>query len=310
MAETHLVFVMAVFMTLFTTCKASLSKLKCENDTNSANESILPFCVMDEYDDKSMGSKVEVNIVAKIDDVLYVNDHEQTVKLAMLLSLSWIDYRLQLMENSSQWEKDDDDYLWTLLDLKYLDLLWTPDLDILNIKDFKIKEMFHTQGYLVLYGDKRLWYEFPVEIVLDCPLFDFDSFPFDVQICELWIGSYSCVSDDCTHIGNVLYNKTNQRTLKYNVDQIKALSFEEGIKKWKGSYFSKDAELTEYWYQYSYFPIRMMFTRRIESFLLHVYLPSTLLVIGTWFGFLIDPASVPGRVSLSLMLLLVAVNNG
>ena len=132
---------------------------------------------MDEYDDKSMGSKVEVNIVAKIDDVLYVNDHEQTVKLAMLLSLSWIDYRLQLMENSSQWEKDDDDYLWTLLDLKYLDLLWTPDLDILNIKDFNIKEMFHTQGYLVLYGDKRLWYEFPVEIVLDCPLFDFDSFP-------------------------------------------------------------------------------------------------------------------------------------
>ena len=109
--------------------------------------------------------------------------------------------------------------------------------------------------------------------------------------------------------------KKKERQLKLRLKHI-GMFIEEILEGTYQSEFTtstfqrKEEELLEYWQQYSHFAIRMIFTRRIESYFLNAYLPSILLVMGTWFGFLIDPASVPGRISLSLMLLLVSVNMG
>ena len=205
---------------LLSMCEGAIPNLKCNNGINSTNETTPPFCVMEDYDKRSLGpmenKPFNISVVVKIDDIQEINDHKNTVELGMVLSLSWIDSRLHLVENSSSWVIEDD-YLWTTLDLELLDWIWTPDLDILHINDFRIKQIFETQEWAVLYGSKRIWYEVPVEITLNCPLFDFDYYPFDTQICDLKIGSYS--QCDCECRGAVFYNKTNERKLKKGVNK-------------------------------------------------------------------------------------------
>ena len=196
MVRNVLVVIITVFLRLFPISEGTASDLLCVNDSHSTIANNLPFCVIQGYDksvfkdDKNDESgPLNVSIVVVISEVMEINDHEKTVKLEAVLSLSWIDSRLQLNENSSKWEELDD-YKLTYLPLEWLDWIWKPDIDIPNIKDFNIKGIFKDHSWVTLHGDKRIWYEIPVEITLTCPLFAYHDYPFDVQTCHLWIGSY------------------------------------------------------------------------------------------------------------------------
>ena len=313
MVRNVLVVIITVFTRLFPISEGTASNLLCVNDSDATVENNLPFCVIQGYDksvfkdDKNDESEpLNVNIVVVIEEVMEINDHEKTVKLEAVLSLSWIDSRLQLNENSPKWEGGDG-YKWTHLPLEWLDWIWKPDIDITNIKDFNIKGIVKPQGWIQLYGDKRIWYEIPVEITLTCPLFAYHYYPFDVQTCDLWIGSFWFTADQCKYKGKVFYNKTSQRTLEYAITDIQALSYEDGISNWKGYSITGDGEIYHYFERYSNFVIRMTFTRQINSYLLSVFLPLAILVIGSWIGFLIDPANIEVRMANPVILLLASV---
>ena len=79
-----------------------------------------------------------IEVTLKIDqlDVLEVDDHKFTIKLQMYLGILWNDSRI--FHNDTSEEVDDKG---TNLDLKHLDLLWVPDLDIYNlskIENFRV----------------------------------------------------------------------------------------------------------------------------------------------------------------------------
>ena len=147
-----------------------------------------------------------------------------------------------------------------------------------------------------------------VDIVLNCPLFDFETYPFDEQVCDLRIGSYDVDVTEIIYGGLFSYNNTNQRPLQYNIKEFSKLSFEEGLADYRLYYHTKNGSLDTTMLTFSYFAVRMRFARVLQPHLICTYLPSFLLVVSSWIGFLIDPDSVPGRIALSVTMLLVLMN--
>ena len=271
----------------------------------------LPFCVPEIYNKGTLPSPdepINITVVVNLVDIINVDDNDYTITFTAEISITWLESRLKLNLNSSKWLKDRDGVKWTDVDLKYLDVFWMPSLDILNVKKFEIHSILETQGFVELYEDKRLWYEIPVDITLHCPLFDFQRYPFDTQACEFYIGSYIYESDTVMFSGKVFYNLANQRKLQYQVKEITALSFEEGLINYTSYYNSLSGKQSNEILTYSHFGVKMAFERKLQQHILCTYLPSFLLVLCSWIGFLINPDKVPGRIALSVTLLLVLIN--
>ena len=287
----------------------NISDITCKNLTHLEE---LPCCIEPGYD-KSIGPlfdiPLNINVFVEILDVIEVNDNENTVTFSMNLNIYWIESRIKLNIRSPDWllfnytsEKT------LLLNSIWLDFLWKPQLDIINIKKFQTRHLVEEQNRLILHGNKMLSYHLPVEATLNCPRFDFKKYPFDKQICELYIGSYQYHSGISVYNGDVLYSSENQRSLQYSVPNITALSFEDGLINLTHHYYASNGERKNMSYQFSYFGLRMEFERRFSPFFYTTYLPSFLVVLSSWTGFLIDPSCIPGRITLSVTSLLTLIN--
>ena len=288
------------------TCSDSFSETNCNNEVHSTKH---PLCLLQDYDKDEAplaGTPLNISVLVEIKDIEEVNDFHNTVKFSMVFAIDWIDYRLQLRLNSTSWIHED--VKWTYLPSKWLDVLWIPRFDIRNSRKVEIKSILENQSFLILYGEKRLWYQFPVMVTLKCPMFDFISYPFDEQTCNIYIGSYLYDTSEMLYNGVMFYNRSNQRPLQYSVKEVAPLSFNHGLLAESGYYYTNDGQFQVEDEQYSYFAIKMVLSRRLQKHLFCTYLPSFLLVVCSWVGFLIEPAMVPGRIALSVTLLLVLVN--
>ena len=80
------------------------------------------------------GNPLEVGLEINDLDVIEVNDVRFTVKIKLHLGIHWDESRIIQLDTYPQGHK-------TPLDLKLLDILWTPDLDVYSlqgIKEFKV----------------------------------------------------------------------------------------------------------------------------------------------------------------------------
>ena len=286
-------------------CK-KVADFKCRNGTIFDER---PFCVMEDYDKDEIplvDGPMNITVITKLDDIIQVDDITKSVTIAMVLGISWFDDHLEMNPNSTAWH--DDDIRYTFPAANIYDFLWKPATDVLNVKAFKTKQIFEPQDFSFVYEDHRLYYQVPIEVTLNCPLFSFDSYPFDTQTCELYIGNHQYTREAILYNGHLFYNTNNQRPLQYNVEEIVAMPFESGLHDLVNYAFSLNGTVTLWPMESSYFVVKMEFKRRFQPFLLRTYLPSFLLVFSSWIGFLIEPSSVPGRIALSVTLLLVLIN--
>ena len=140
----------------------------------------LPFCLKEGYkknDAPSMENKGPMNITVHvtIDDIADINDKDASITFSMSFGLIWTDDRLQILPNSSYWIRDES-VLMANLDTNWLGYIWKPDMDILHIQKFKVKELFDQQHSLDLYSGNRMWYRFVVQVTLNCPQFNFKTY--------------------------------------------------------------------------------------------------------------------------------------
>ena len=271
----------------------------------------MPWCIDKDYDKSTAPISVlplNITILLKILDVIEVNDHKNTITFSMILNIYWIESRIKLNLKSPAWMYNDTSEKALLLNSKWVNVLWQPTLDMKNMKQFQPRQLVAKQQQLVLHGNKMLSYHWPVEATLNCPLFEFKMYPFDKQVCEFHVGSFEYHSGISLYNGDVLYDSDNQRPLQYNVPNITALSFEDGLITLTHYYYTSNGKRKKMAYEFSYFAIRMEFKRRFAPFFYTTYLTSFLLVLCSWIGFLIDPSCVPGRITLSVTLLLTLIN--
>ena len=306
----NLIASICIFSSIFPVYGSVAPNIRCDAPNHWKND--LPFCLSSGYNKEILPQKnspVNISVLAHLIDVIEINDNDETVTLCMLLAVSWIDPGIELILNSTAWSAELGGGKEASHYSKYwLDYIWKPDLDMLNVKKFQIRQiMGEEQGFLRVTSDKRFWYEFPVEVTLGCPKFDFRRYPFDVQTCNMFIGSFQYDSNKNIYHGKVVYDGNKQQILQYEVSDIKEISFGEGLVTYKEYYVSNQGSIEYENVTYSHFGVQMIFRRRKQQYLLQTYLPSLLLVLSSWLGFLIEPSSVPGRISLSVMLLLCLI---
>ena len=281
--------------------------LICSENSSTA----LPFCLLTDYkkdfrpDTESDPQDIFVHL--NIDDIIDVNDYDTTVTLILTLSIGWKEPRLQILPNSSDWIIEDDGETWVKLNPQWLQYLWIPDMDILNMKEFKTKMVFNKLASLELYGDKILWYDIPVEIKLTCPLFRFEDYPLDRQLCELMVGSYQYYSNEMRYTGSIAYDKKTQRPLQYQVKSVATLPLHRSIFASKEYWLSDNGTMDSDYYNYSRFVVIIELERAFQTHAMRTYFPTSLFVVSSWIGFFIDADAIPGRIALSVTLLLVLI---
>jgi hypothetical protein len=278
--------------------------LICSTNLSDSNSFCLPLTYRkDMKPDKD--SPLEIFVHLDIKDILHINDYDKTITIKLAISISWMEPRLQLLPNSSEWIDEDGDEKWTRLNPLWLQHIWNPEVEIVNMKKFKAAYVLNKFSYLDLYESKTLWYSFPAEMTLECPLFNFENYPLDIQSCELIIRSYQYYDTEVSYRGAIAYKQEKQRPLQYRVKSFKQLGSRRSIFSDKEYWLTKYGNLTSANYNYSCFVSRIKLERSIQRHIVRTYLPTSLFVVSSWIGFLIDSDAIPGRIALSVTLLLV-----
>ena len=283
---------------------ACFEQLMCSRNLSDSQS----FCLSSTYkkDIKpDTGHPLEIFVHLDIEDILDINDYDKTITLKLYMSISWTDHRLRLLPQSSDWVVEDGDENWTRINPLWLQHIWIPDVDIVNMRDFKTAHFLNKFSYLELFESKRLWYNFPVEITLTCPIFTFENYPLDSQSCDLIIRSFQYYDKEMHYRGAIAYEEKNQRPLQYRVKSFKQMGSRRNILSVKEYWLSKDGNLKSGYYNYSYILSRIELERSIQRHVMTTYIPTSLFVLSSWIGFFIDPDAIPGRIALSVTLLLV-----
>ena len=128
---------LCLFLSLTVECSKTLLSQKDTNELIELGENIyLPknYSYMLAPKNESSSDPIEVTLRINHLDILEIDDITYTIKLQMYLGIEWEEPRILRIE--SEEEKRD-----VSLDMKQLDRLWIPDLDIYNlskIENFKV----------------------------------------------------------------------------------------------------------------------------------------------------------------------------
>ena len=249
---------------------------------------------------------VNITVIAKNMKIQNIDDRKSTLTLDIRFSFSWVDTRVKLHHNSSKWTLDYfDNSKFSYLSNAWLKKLWIPDLDIVNLHDMRIGKGQEDHRILKAYNDYRFWYEFPAIITIHCPLFDFKSYPFDVQVCVLLVGSFRHPIQENVYMGYLIQNNEKyENTLQYDVENIIALSFASCILTDYHYYLSKDGNMKSQELHHSYFGIKIKVKRSIQIHIAARFLPSILFVSLSWFGFAMGASNINGRLIIQILSIL------
>ena len=88
------------------------------------------------------------------------------------------------------------------------------------------------------------------------------------------------------------------------VKSFKQLGAKRSIYTFKEYWLSRNGGLVSGYNNFSCFVSRIELDRSIQRHVMTTYLPTSLFVLSSWIGFFIEPDAIPGRIALSVTLLL------
>ena len=152
-------------------------------------------CIPEDYDSFALPSENGTNLIKirmDIDEVLEINDNENTITFSGYFNVEWNENRLVLDDSFSG-----DDYKGSILkpiEIDILEDLWQPNVFIYNLVSFDVISVLSPLSGVWISGSKNVLYSQAVKIKILCPM-TFSSFPFDSQVCQFRTGSYSYRDD-------------------------------------------------------------------------------------------------------------------
>ena len=159
--------------------------------------------------------------------------------------------------------------------------IWTPDTYVPNSNQFKLNGK---NQLAAISKDGSVYYSARIRIVAACQMY-LQSFPMDVQVCNLKIESYAYPIE---HM-QLTWNKTKQPLVVINTQmaefEIADISCTSENVTYKAG-------------KYTRLKASFRFERRMGFYLIQVYLPSLIITMLSWLSFYIDPRDIGDRVSL------------
>ncbi|GIY46250.1 glutamate-gated chloride channel [Caerostris darwini] len=247
----------------------------------------------------------------KIEIVTNTNDIEQRTAVAMKVQVEIgymgdIDTKKMTFEIHAtfrQWWLDErlvyDPAMGSkVVGLKSLrDLIWTPTLFFINEKDSKLVVSTRDNVYVQIDPDGNVYYALRLQLVLSCPM-NLKHYPFDRQSCRIRVSSWS-------YDMNALVLRWHEECVTF-LESVELpehfLDKDDVICKAFNSTYETSG-------QFSGLVAHLRFRREIPYYLMEVYLPISLLVIGSWLSFWLDVYAVPARTALGITTILTIITS-
>nr|KAG5697077.1 hypothetical protein BaRGS_001993 [Batillaria attramentaria] len=242
----------------------------------------------DKYDSsiRPFIGKSNTPVVVEIDVVLNsvgpVNEIDMTWTSSFYMRQEWTDPRLIV-----------DDYNGTVtLGHDQVSSLWLPDVFFSDSKEGRAHVLTVPNKMLrVTAKTGRILYSQRLTIITNCAM-DLEKFPFDRQICNITMESYSHTTDDLV----LQWSSTRGATTVLPTAYIPDFNIEDVT--------VDDCTAVYATGTYPCLRATVYFRREIYFYLTETYVPSILIVILSWASFWIDHEAVPARISVGLLTVL------
>ncbi len=116
-----------------------------------------------------------------------INERTQDISISFYLRQWWTDPRLEFSHFQSAPSR-------ISLGKDSWDTLWTPDVFFRNLKDGEFVDITVSNRLMTLSVTGEIFYVAAIKAVFTCPM-EFQKYPFDTQICPIWIESFSYSTD-------------------------------------------------------------------------------------------------------------------
>lgn len=209
-----------------------------------------------------------------------VNEMSMDYTMTFYLRRSWMDERLAFPTFLKSEVLE--------LDTHLVDKLWVPDIFFRNEKSASVHNVTVPNRLLHLHRNGTVLYSSRLSMTLSCPM-DLNLFPMDTQVCPIIIQSYAFSTS------NVVFRWQDfPRSITMSEGwEASGHFFESGIKTLPCGNLFEDT--------YACVMATFQLQRNFGYFLVHVYLPTVLVVILSWIGFWIDVGATPARITIGVM---------
>ncbi|CEF68378.1 GluClalpha [Strongyloides ratti] len=171
-------------------------------------------------------------------------------------------------------------------------ILWKPDSFFQNEKNGHRHDIDKPNVFMRVHRNGTILYSVRLSMILSCPM-HLQYYPMDVQTCAIDIASYAYTVDD------IIYYWKDDSAIQFKDGLTRSLP-QFRISNYSTGYCTSKTNTGEY----SCLRFSFQMDREFGFYLLHLYLPSTMMVIISFISFWLDPTSVPGRVTLGITTLL------
>ena len=279
--------------------------LKPNDDKSCHQNQSTPWCFPRDYDKDVEPWKFRdlinrpmpwfYNLSYKVFDLREVDDQKQTLSLDLNLKLKWYEPRIEInftdaAANEQITKIDGEDHI--NIPLRYLKQFWIPDSEIYYIKKYETISILTPTASFRVNQKKLLRYVARANVVLSCQM-KFENYPFDYQHCYFRHGSFYNPMEIVNCSSQTTHYKDSQRSLQYYL-RILDLPPEQNIWESEGRLWATCG-----------FTIELK--RKKIQIAFQVYFTSILLVVISWFSFIIDPNVVPGRMGLLVTVFLMLI---
>lgn len=245
--------------------------------------------ILKTYDNR-ISPHFDPDFPTKVKVHMYVNSFDSIRESSMDFSMNfiitqkWNDPRLEFKTGSAE-----------ALELDTLNMkeIWVPDLYFANEKEANFHDVTVPNKMMHLYPDGTVQYRIRLTMTATCPM-KLEKFPLDVQTCSIYIKSFVYTPD------NVVFEWENGTAVTHNKDMelsqftIDNITFGKCFRDYEENNFTCISTSFHLQRKYAYY-------------MLHAYLPSTLIVVISWLSFWLPTESTAARISLSSLTILTMI---
>ncbi|KAL4223141.1 hypothetical protein ACF0H5_016613 [Mactra antiquata] len=255
---------------------------QCVSDTNVSS---IINTIFASYDKKlpprqdQVDKQVEVTVNIFVISMYTIDESSMDFSMSVHFRERWLDERLSYNNTNNNITRLE-------LDKSLFDQIWMPDVYILNEKSSSFHEVTILNKMIHIYPDGTIQMVSRVTGVFSCQMYLY-KYPFDKQKCYFEIESFGHGTDTMKYV----WDKTA-------VSLTKDIEFPQFNLVNTASY---NCEKNYYGIVYPCIGLEFTFERTYNYHIIHVYVPSILIVFLSWVSFWLDCAAVPARVSVGLL---------
>ncbi|XP_065351472.1 glutamate-gated chloride channel-like [Cloeon dipterum] len=228
---------------------------------------------------------VDVNLFVRY--IGEINDENKDYQLSLTLRQSWVDERLSYTKTV-----EEQDYVLLTDPSK----IWVPDLFFSNEKEGHDHQLMTANNLIRIEPSGKVLYSTRVSLKLSCPM-DFVTYPMDKQICSIRMASYAHTTK------NLIFKWKDEKAVEVANSLDPSPYHLQGI----GTDYCFSKTNTG---EYSCVKAAFLLKRVINNYLMHAYLPLSLLVLVSWIIFWLDERSTGVRVIVAVITFIATVFEG